>query len=66
MLITVLRQKGKKLGRPHVAADAAKISRLRSQERTVREIADELGVSRSLVHKTIANHECSRVANVGD
>src|SRR5579859_1092367 len=49
------RAKGKKLGRPRALVDAAKISHLRSQGRTVREIADELGISRSLVHKTLAN-----------
>ena len=49
------RAKGKKLGRPRAAVDAAKIARLRSQGRSIREIADELGYSRSLVHKTLAN-----------
>lgn len=33
------------------------------QGRTVREIADELGYSRSLVHKTIANGVSIGVAN---
>ena len=47
--------KGTKLGRPRRIVDAARIARLRSQGRTVREIADELGYSRSLVHKTLAN-----------
>jgi DNA invertase Pin-like site-specific DNA recombinase len=49
------RAKGKTLGRPRVAVDAATVSRLRSQGCTIREIADTLGVSRSLVHKTLAN-----------
>jgi len=49
------RAKGKQLGRPRVAVDALRIARLRAQGRTVREIADELGYSRSLVHKTLAN-----------
>jgi DNA invertase Pin-like site-specific DNA recombinase len=49
------RAKGKKLGRPRVAVDPAKIARLRAQGRSIREIANELGYSRSLVHKTIAN-----------
>ena len=47
--------KGKRLGRPRVAVDAAEIGRLRSQGRTIREIADALGVSHSLVHKTLSN-----------
>ncbi len=36
--------------RPRVIVDAARIGRLRAQGRTVREIAAELGYSRSLVH----------------
>jgi DNA invertase Pin-like site-specific DNA recombinase len=47
------RAKGKRLGRPHVVVDRASIDRLRSQGRSVREIADELGYFRSLVHETL-------------
>jgi DNA invertase Pin-like site-specific DNA recombinase len=47
------RAKGKKLGRPRVAVDAAMIARLHARGRSIREIADELGYSRSLVHKTL-------------
>jgi len=60
------RAKGKTLGRPRVAVDAARIGRLRAQGRTVREIAEELGYSRSLVHKTLANGGSLRVANATD
>jgi DNA invertase Pin-like site-specific DNA recombinase len=49
------RAKGRKLGRPRVPVDTVKIGTLRSQGRSVREIAEELGYSRSLVHKTLAN-----------
>jgi DNA invertase Pin-like site-specific DNA recombinase len=49
------RAKGKTLGRPRMVMDSARIARLRAEGRTVREIADTLGVSRSLVHKTLAN-----------
>jgi DNA invertase Pin-like site-specific DNA recombinase len=56
------RAKGKTLGRPRVGVDAARIARLRAQGRSIREIADELGYSRSLVHKTLANRESGRVA----
>ena len=56
------RAKGKTLGRPRTTVDAARIGRLRSQGRSIREIADELGYSRSLVHKTLANGEPSGVA----
>jgi DNA invertase Pin-like site-specific DNA recombinase len=59
------RAKGKRLGRPRVAVDAAKIARLHAQGRSIREIADELGYSRSLVHKTLANGESRRVAIAG-
>jgi DNA invertase Pin-like site-specific DNA recombinase len=59
------RAKGKRLGRPRVALDAVRIARLRAQGRSIREIADELGYSRSLVHKTLANCESRRVATTG-
>jgi len=49
------RAKGKRLGRPRVAVDAARIAQLHAQGRSIREIAEELGYSRSLVHKTLAN-----------
>src|SRR6266850_6007349 len=49
------RAKGKKLGRPRVVVDADKIARLREEGRSIREIAKELGYSRSIVHKTLAN-----------
>jgi DNA invertase Pin-like site-specific DNA recombinase len=56
------RAKGKRLGRPRVAVDAAEIARLRSRGRSIREIADKLGYTRSLVHKTLANREPRGVA----
>src|SRR6202453_1501133 len=49
------RAKGKTLGRPRVAVDAARIGRLRAQGRSIREIADDLGYSRGVVHKTLGN-----------
>jgi DNA invertase Pin-like site-specific DNA recombinase len=57
------RAKGKTLGRPRVGVDAAKVGSLREQGRSIREIADELGYSRSLVHKTLAISEAGRVAS---
>jgi DNA invertase Pin-like site-specific DNA recombinase len=60
------RAKGKRLGRPRVVLDAARIGRLRAQGRSVREIASELGYSRSLVHKTLANGQTFPVANTAD
>jgi DNA invertase Pin-like site-specific DNA recombinase len=49
--------KGTRLGRPRICVDASRVARLRAEGRTVREIAVTLGVSRSLVHKTLANRE---------
>src|SRR6202171_1628167 len=49
------RAEGKTLGRPRVTVDPLQVALLRSQGRSIREIADELGCSRSLVHKTLAN-----------
>jgi len=60
------RAKGKTLGRPRLPVDAARIGRLRAQGRSIREIAEELGYSRSLVHKTLANSEPRGVANAAD
>jgi DNA invertase Pin-like site-specific DNA recombinase len=57
------RAKGKRLGRPRVALDAVRIACLRAQGRSIREIADELGYSRSLVHKTLANPTSAGVAS---
>jgi DNA invertase Pin-like site-specific DNA recombinase len=51
------RAKGTKLGRPRVVLDAARIGLLRAQGRSIRAIADELGCSPSLVHKSLATGE---------
>jgi DNA invertase Pin-like site-specific DNA recombinase len=51
------RAKDKRLGRPRISLDAYGRARLRAEGRTVREIADALGVPRSLVHKTLANRD---------
>ncbi len=56
------RAKGKRLGRPRVVVDAARIACLRAQGHSIREIAEELGHSRSLVHKTLANRKPRIVA----
>lgn len=53
--LAAARAKGTRLGRPRTILDAAKITRLRAEGHSVREIARELGCSRSLVHKTFAN-----------
>jgi DNA invertase Pin-like site-specific DNA recombinase len=51
------RAKGKKLGRPQLNLDRAKIARLRAEGRSLREIAAELGCSHARVHKSLA--DCS-------
>jgi DNA invertase Pin-like site-specific DNA recombinase len=56
------RAKGKTLGRPRVVVDAAMICRLRAQGQSIREIANEVGCSRSIVHKTLANMSVRLVA----
>lgn len=60
------RAKGKRLGRPRVAVDATRIGRLRSQGRSIREIARELGCSRSVVHKTLAESRGICAESTGD
>jgi DNA invertase Pin-like site-specific DNA recombinase len=57
------RAKGKTLGRPRAMVDATQIALLRSQGRSIREIADKLKCSRSLVHKTLAIRGSPNVAN---
>ena len=49
--------KGAHIGRPRANVDASQIVHLRAQGRTIREISDALGLSRSLVHKTLANRD---------
>jgi DNA invertase Pin-like site-specific DNA recombinase len=51
--------KGKKLGRPGVDLDPGKLNELRDQGLTMRTMADKLGVSLGLVHKTLS--KCSSV-----
>jgi DNA invertase Pin-like site-specific DNA recombinase len=46
--------KGKKLGRPGVDLDPEKLNELRGQGLTMRAMADKLGVSLGLVHKTLS------------
>ena len=48
------RAKGFRVGRKPVSINSAKLQALRSEGRTIREIADALGVSRGLVHKTLS------------
>jgi putative DNA-invertase from lambdoid prophage Rac len=48
------RAKGFRVGRKPISIDSAKLQALRSEGRTIREIATTLGCSRSLVHKTLS------------
>jgi DNA invertase Pin-like site-specific DNA recombinase len=56
------RAKGKTLGRPRSVIDVGRVTQLYVEGRSIREIAKTLGVSRSLVHKTIANLKASGAA----
>lgn len=47
------RSKGLPVGRKPVTLDSARLTALRSQGQTIRQIASALGCSRSLVHKTL-------------
>jgi DNA invertase Pin-like site-specific DNA recombinase len=49
------RAKGVRLGRPKTFVDEARIEYLRSQGRSIREIASDLGVSIGLVHASTKN-----------
>jgi DNA invertase Pin-like site-specific DNA recombinase len=49
------RAKGKRLGRPRVAVDLARVAALRAQGRSWRDIARQLGVSVGLVHLHFQN-----------
>ncbi len=49
------RAKGRRLGRPPACVDISRVAQLRGEGWSIREIAEALGVSRSLVHKTLAN-----------
>ncbi len=51
--IAAARAKGKRLGRPPVHVDTAKVEALRGQRSSIRQIAFQLGCSRSLVHKIL-------------
>lgn len=48
------RAKGKRIGRKPIALDLPRLRALRSEGRTIRQIASALGCSRSLVHKTLS------------
>ncbi len=48
------RSKGRRVGRKPIVLDAARLAALRSQGQTIRQIAGQLGCSRSLVHKTLS------------
>lgn len=60
------RAKGKTLGRPRVNMDSTRIRRRQAEGASLRQIAGELGVSASLVHKTLAESRRMRVAIAAD
>ena len=55
--------KGARIGRRRANVDPSQIARLRAEGRTIREISGALSLSRSLVHKTLANHQSHDAAN---
>jgi DNA invertase Pin-like site-specific DNA recombinase len=59
------RAKGRRLGRPPVTLDTARIADLRSQGRSLRSIAIELECSHALVYKTLANFRDGVAENAG-
>jgi DNA invertase Pin-like site-specific DNA recombinase len=48
------RAKGFRVGRKPLSVDSKRLQALRSEGQTIRQIAETLGVSRSLVHKTLS------------
>jgi DNA invertase Pin-like site-specific DNA recombinase len=48
------RAKGRRVGRQPIVIDRAKLTAMRSSGHTIRAIAQTLGCSRSLVHKTLS------------
>lgn len=60
--IAAARSKGKKLGRPRVSVDAARIASLRAQGLSLRAIAEKLGVSERSVRRAASQCGKNRVA----
>ena len=54
------RAKGKRLGRPRKVVDIARIARLRSEGRSIRGIASELGLSLGVVHGSLTGRSFIR------
>ena len=63
--LAAARLRGKRLGRPRLAIDAAKATSLRAQGHSLRAIATELGCSHALVNKTLSNLRDGIAANAG-
>jgi DNA invertase Pin-like site-specific DNA recombinase len=49
--LAVARAQGKRIGRPRVAVDAARVAELRAQGRSWSKIADEMGLGLGTVHR---------------
>jgi DNA invertase Pin-like site-specific DNA recombinase len=63
--LAAARLRGKRLGRPRLAIDAAKATSLRAKGHSLRAIAAELGCSHALVNKTLSNLRDGIAANAG-
>ncbi len=49
------KERGKQIGRPKISADEDEIQRLRAEGRSLREIAEQVGVSHTKVAQIIAS-----------
>lgn len=58
--------KGKRLGRPCVDVDHVRVAALRSTGRSMRQIAEEVGVSAAYVHKRLSNLQPIGIASAAD
>jgi DNA invertase Pin-like site-specific DNA recombinase len=54
------KENGKKLGRPRVSVDKGQIRRLRAEGKSLREIAEQLGISHTKVAQIIALADSGR------
>ncbi len=60
--VAAARRRGKRLGRPKVEVPVARAQRLRAQGRSLSEVAQILGVSRSTLHRALPKNPSSDTA----
>ena len=59
------KRKGKRIGRPRANVDKFKIHELKNGGLPIRAIAEQMGLSKSLVHKTLQNQHSQVVEKLG-